>query len=849
MDDSNNYESAKNSITEQSHYSDAYDEYEQGIKVNDKESLNINTNNNNNNLENITEEENNNNNAINNSIPFPDDNNNNGVTKIFYNTKTIEEVDEENIKNNDSLHFEHSDLSSYNNKIFNNNINPFNKKNNDSFTINNDNNSININTNNSFNINNNNNNNNNNNSININNNNSFYLNKNINNINNSMKKDEDLYSIRFDSNLYSAKDSDEEETIKKKNEKHVSFSSKKKEKSIVFDNNLQPLDNTLDEENSNYNIIINANTYIKKENKPLKKISRDYKRYNTVKDMKIKKSSFSGISRDMRTNTNWNIDSQSTKKKKRPCFDLKNILKKAVVLNGKKGTKIKSSLFNNDKNNNDKDSFFSDNIKDSKNNIINEPYQIRNVKFNMKNDEINLNYLKEQLNLRRINVESKNKNTKNNYFKILIELQNFYLNNYPVRVIKISHDGKYLAGGSKNGIIKIYEIIGYNYSKFKTNYKKNNIIKYLNFINETPYKTLEKHKSDILDLSWSPHYTNLLLSSSFDHFVFLWDINQEGNNCLLGEYEHSDSITSVSFCPNNKKIFISGCLDTFVTIWKFDYYDNIINTFDDNTQNNLQSDNIMSDNSDAQIINTLENNISNKNTKKTSIQENKPIDTFENIKTTSYLDKQNKDIVDYSNIGHTITSLSFFPDGSKIGVGTDKGKIFVYNLLPKLSYNNNFFCSEKKFGMFHAGKKVTSIQFLDKIHAIISTSDSCIRLVDMSAGRILYKYKGHENKNSMTRGFIDVCDDVIISGSEDGYCYVWNFFNNEEKLKKNKNKNYERCKPYSKELIECSIIVDERSYVNYMQKILNLTNKLLITSIIINGTSGGRLEVLLNIKA
>ena len=33
-----------------------------------------------------------------------------------------------------------------------------------------------------------------------------------------------------------------------------------------------------------------------------------------------------------------------------------------------------------------------------------------------------------------------------------------------------------------------------------------------------------------------------------------------------------------------------------------------------------------------------------------------------------------------------------------------------------------------------------------------------------------------------------------------------------------------------------------------MQKILKLTNKILILNIIINGTSNGRLEILLNIK-
>ena len=123
MDDSNNYESAKNTITEQSQYSDAYEDYEQAIQVNEKETPITNTKNSNNNVEKITGEENNSSNVNNNSIPIPEDNNNNnntnGVTTIVYNTKTIEEVDEEsNVKNNESLHFDNSISSNYNSKSF-----------------------------------------------------------------------------------------------------------------------------------------------------------------------------------------------------------------------------------------------------------------------------------------------------------------------------------------------------------------------------------------------------------------------------------------------------------------------------------------------------------------------------------------------------------------------------------------------------------------------------------------------------------------------------------------------------------------------------------------------------------
>ena len=100
--------------------------------------------------------------------------------------------------------------------------------------------------------------------------------------------------------------------------------------------------------------------------------------------------------------------------------------------------------------------------------------------------------------------------------KTLLELQHFFVDNSTIRVIKLSEDGKYLSIGLKNGKIKLYEIIGFDYTKFLVSYNKKNIMEYLNFIKEKAYKSLEGHKEDVIDLSWSPFYYHLLLSSSVD---------------------------------------------------------------------------------------------------------------------------------------------------------------------------------------------------------------------------------------------------------------------------------------------------------------------------------------------
>ena len=517
-----------------------------------------------------------------------------------------------------------------------------------------------------------------------------YIN-NINNLNNSKKIDEDLYSIKEYSNDISYKYQDSD-TINTNNIDKSDIIIKKLN-TQTFDNNLQPLD-SIENENDiiNNNLYLNINT--KKNDKP---VNKNFKKFNSVTNIKNNLPYLSTTS----SHTNTNITSKNSKKSNRyhPYFDIKNILKHAAVLNGKKSKNLKHSLIKSKNLSND----FNINSV-----VLDDELPINNIKFeNIRIDEINVNFLNKHL--RRIEIDPKFKNSTNKYIKTLYELQNFYIDDSQIWVIKLNPDGHFLAVGCKSGKIKILEIMGYNYFHYKMNYDKNNILEYLNFINEVPYKTLEKHKSDIIDLSWSPFYPNLLLSASFDHYVYLWDINQEENNCLINEYEHSDIVTSISFNPNIKNIFISGSIDTFVRVWKFNY-DNIINDIEDNYNIQTNNDNVnTNENSEANINeNYLKNNkntkIKNRNKKSkesNNLENNTMNNTFDDMnKTNQYLERPNNYQIDYFNIDHQIISLSYFPDGSKIAVGTEKGQIYVYNTYPKINYNNNFFVSKKKIWFF-----------------------------------------------------------------------------------------------------------------------------------------------------
>ena len=188
--------------------------------------------------------------------------------------------------------------------------------------------------------------------------------------------------------------------------------------------------------------------------------------------------------------------------------------------------------------------------------------------------------------------------------------------------------------------------------------------------------------------------------------------------------------------------------------------------------------------------------------------------------------------MEYFNIEEKVTCVNFFPSGNLISIGTHNGKIIIYDLIPKISYNCSF-TVRNKLGKNSSGKKVTNIEFVNRNSAIITTCDSRIRYVSMPNGKLIYKYKGLVNENKMIRAYNDLNHDLIISGSENGYCYIWNRNNLEDKNKK--NYHYEYFKP------------NENCMAGYLKKIFKLTTNIFVFSIIINATDKGRIQVLLNV--
>jgi WD40 repeat protein len=160
-----------------------------------------------------------------------------------------------------------------------------------------------------------------------------------------------------------------------------------------------------------------------------------------------------------------------------------------------------------------------------------------------------------------------------------------------------------------------------------------------------------------------------------------------------------------------------------------------------------------------------------------------------------------------------------------------------------LKYNFSFSC-KNRLGKYSYGRKITNIEFVNRTQALVTTNDSRIRLVNISDGKMIQKYKGHLNEEYMIRAFVEDSNDMVISASEDGNVLTWTKFNKESN--KRKNYNYEMFRPFAKDTSSCSLIVMDECAAQYMKKLFNLTNKVMVYSILINASVGGRLQVLLN---
>ncbi|QSL64855.1 hypothetical protein MERGE_002159 [Pneumocystis wakefieldiae] len=292
--------------------------------------------------------------------------------------------------------------------------------------------------------------------------------------------------------------------------------------------------------------------------------------------------------------------------------------------------------------------------------------------------------------------------------------------------MKFSKDGKYLATGGQDMILRVWMVIGAKGGSDSN--KKDQRPKTISVDQDfSAYKELLApvffpdpvheyvgHKLDVLDLSWSKN--NFLLSSSMDKTVRLWHVSRKECLCC---FEHNDFVTSIAFHPLDDRYFLSGSLDCKLRFW--------------------------------------------------------------NIK--------EKNILFWNELPELITAVAFSPDGRMAIAGSFNGLCMFYET-KGLRYHTQIHIKSSKGKNSKGSKitGIEAISNVpdnsSDTKLLITSNDSRIRIYNMRDKSLEFKLKGNQNTCSQIRATFSDDAKHVICGSEDKQVYIWKL-DNESVVKKN----------------------------------------------------------------
>ncbi|ESW32198.1 hypothetical protein PHAVU_002G301700 [Phaseolus vulgaris] len=325
--------------------------------------------------------------------------------------------------------------------------------------------------------------------------------------------------------------------------------------------------------------------------------------------------------------------------------------------------------------------------------------------------------------------------------------QEFKAHKGVILTMKFSLDGKYLASGGDDGMVRVWKVVEDERSSeldILDNDPSNIYFKINNFscvaplgvdkeklvkteklkrspeatcvivpprtfrISAKPLHEFQGHSGDILDLAWSKR--GFLLSSSVDKTVRLWHV---GIDRCLRVFSHNNYVTCVNFNPINDNFFISGSIDGKVRIWE--------------------------------VVHCK--------------------------------------VSDYIDIREIVTAVCFRPDGKGTIVGTMAGNCRFYNIQDNHLQLDAQLCLRGKKKT--SGKRITGVQFspTDPSKLLVASADSHVCI--LSGVDIIYKFKGLRSAGQMHASFT-TDGKHIISVSEDSNVCIWNYTGHDRSTSKAK---------------------------------------------------------------